>query len=70
MGQKNAELILEKLHLIRKLKFRNFIPYVTLFSGHSQSLIPHFRKFENDFIAKSFSIKQAFNKKIILQKIL
>ena len=66
MGEKNVELIFEKLHLIRKLKFRNFIPHVTLFLGHSQSLIPHFRKFKNDFVAKSFNIKQVLNKKIIL----
>ena len=58
-GQKNAELILEKLHLIRKLKFRIFNSMAVIFylSFHI------FQKFKNDFVAKSFNIKQVLNKK-------
>ena len=52
-AQKNAKLIFAKMHFIRKLEFRffnsmavilSFIPHVILFSGHSQSLIPHSSK--------------------------
>ena len=73
-GQKNAEVIFEKLHLLRKLKFRIFNSMAVIFylSFHmlSYSRVIHnltfyiFRKFKNDFVAKSF--KTSFEQKIAL----
>ena len=70
VGQKNTELIFETLHLIRKSKFRIFnfmtvifIPHVILFSGHSQSLIPHFSKNLKAISFLSFLFKASFEHK-------
>ena len=70
----NAELIFEKLHLIRKLKFRisNSLAVIFFHSTLSYFWVIHnlyvhiFRKFKNDFVSQSFDTKQIFNKKIIL----
>ena len=73
VGQKNAELIFEKLHLIRKLKFQIFNSMAVIFYLHSTyPIFGSFTIFNSTFFknlnlnAKSFNIKQILNKKIIL----
>ena len=72
-GQKIAELIFEKVHLISKLKFHIFNPMAVIFDLSFRMLsyfrVIHklqfliFRKFKSHFVAQSFNIKQALNEK-------
>ena len=48
-GQKNAELIFEKLHLIHKLKFRIFNSMAGIFCL-SFHMLSYFRSFHNSLI--------------------